>query len=145
MEEMTYAALYQGIWADRSLMAELARRQQNTLLEFMDEVEEFINLHEANGHNNKGCIAIRLLIEKFIRNGKLVRFLAEHRGQQGQNWDRQPRDYQPRKDRHQDRTPRNDMNRENEPREHDRIREEPRRERSRSRSQGTKNLETSMA
>lgn len=47
MEETTYAALYQGIWTDRSLMAKLARRQRNTLLEFMDKVEEFINQEET--------------------------------------------------------------------------------------------------
>lgn len=164
--EMVYVSLYQGIRVDGPLMAQLAHRQPETLLQFMDKVEEFINqeetlpaiigsrqiqvsdpenpekkkkkknpqgeqttetkprkkfkdynftplntsihevlmevrkdpdyirlpritgnppdknkdkycaFHEANGHNTKDCIALRVMIEKFIRNRKLVCFLS---------------------------------------------------------------------
>jgi chlorite dismutase len=42
-DQMVYASLYQVIRADGPLMVELARRQPDTLLEFMNKVEEFIN------------------------------------------------------------------------------------------------------
>jgi hypothetical protein len=167
-DEMVYVALYQGIRVDGPLMAQLAHRQPETLLEFMDKVEEFINqeetltailsygkiqvsdpenpkrkkkkkkknpqgeqttetkprkkfkdynftplnksihevlmevrkdpnyirlpritgnppnknkdkycaFHEVNGHNTEDCIALRVMIETFVGNGKLVRFLS---------------------------------------------------------------------
>jgi hypothetical protein len=40
---------------------------------------KYCEFHEANGHYTKGCIALRQLIEKFIKNGKLVQFLGEQR------------------------------------------------------------------
>jgi hypothetical protein len=39
--------------------------------------DKYCTFHEANGHLTEGCIALRLMIEKFIRNGKLVSFLAD--------------------------------------------------------------------
>jgi hypothetical protein len=33
---------------------------------------KYCEFHEANGHYIEGCIALRQLIEKFIKNGKLV-------------------------------------------------------------------------
>jgi hypothetical protein len=39
--------------------------------------------HESKGHSTKTCRSLRALIEKFIENGKLVRFLVTQRGQQG--------------------------------------------------------------
>jgi hypothetical protein len=42
-DEMVYASLYRVIQADGPLMAELARCQPETMLEFMNKVEEFIN------------------------------------------------------------------------------------------------------
>lgn len=52
----------------------------------------------------EGCIALRLLIEKLIKNGKLVLFWGEQRNQTGNDRDNkpqnrrghQPRDYNPR-------------------------------------------------
>jgi len=41
--ERVFAALYSGIWANRPLMVELARKQLTTLQEFMDKAEVFIN------------------------------------------------------------------------------------------------------
>ncbi|XP_062151942.1 uncharacterized protein LOC133860331 [Alnus glutinosa] len=39
--------------------------------------------HESKGHSTETCISLRALIENFIENGKLVRFLVTQRGQQG--------------------------------------------------------------
>ena len=36
--------------------------------------------HKDNGHHMKGCIPLRLLIEKFIKNCMLVHFLGDQRG-----------------------------------------------------------------
>jgi hypothetical protein len=45
--------------------------------------------HNANGHSTEGCITLRLLIEKFIGNKKLVQFLVGQRNQQDdRHWDR---------------------------------------------------------
>jgi hypothetical protein len=44
---MVYASLYQGIRTDGPLMAKLAQRQPETLLGFMDKVEEFINQEDT--------------------------------------------------------------------------------------------------
>jgi hypothetical protein len=33
--------------------------------------DKYCAFHEANGHLTEGCIALRLMIERFIRNGKL--------------------------------------------------------------------------
>jgi hypothetical protein len=41
--------------------------------------DKYCAYHDAVGHLTKGCIALRLLIEKFIDHGKLVHFLRENR------------------------------------------------------------------
>jgi hypothetical protein len=161
MNNMIFAALYQGLSPERPLMRKLARKQPSTLQGLMDKVEEFINqeethkamissrrtqeialekefkkaskeyqkpvkkfqdynftplnikvaeflieikkdlefhrplnisgnppphnkdkycdFHKAIGYHTKGCIALRLLIEKIIKKGKLIRFLGEQR------------------------------------------------------------------
>lgn len=45
--------------------------------------DKYFDFYEAASHHTEGCMALRLLIEKFIKNGKLVRFLGEHRNQSG--------------------------------------------------------------
>jgi hypothetical protein len=40
---------------------------------------KYCEFHEANGHYTEGCIALRQLIEKFIKNEKLARFLGKQR------------------------------------------------------------------
>jgi hypothetical protein len=45
-------------------------------------VDRYCVFHECKGHNTEGCISLRLLIKKFIKNGKLVRFLVTQRNQQ---------------------------------------------------------------
>jgi hypothetical protein len=47
--------------------------------------------HEVVGHTTEGCIALRMLIEKFNANGKLIRFIGKQRAQQAND---RPR-YQP--------------------------------------------------
>jgi hypothetical protein len=37
------------------------------------------DFHKQAGHYTEGCVTLRLLIEEFIKNGKLVRFLGEKR------------------------------------------------------------------
>jgi hypothetical protein len=69
------------------------------------------DFHEAVGHHTQGCIALKLLIEKFIKKWKLVRFLREHRNQPGNDWlqnhrDNQPRDHQLRDYQHREYQPR---------------------------------------
>ena len=70
--------------------------------------DKYCDFHKENGHNTEGCIALRLLVEKFIRNGKLVHLVGEHRDHpsssrnihQSQDYHAQghhPRDYQPRR------------------------------------------------
>jgi hypothetical protein len=61
--------------------------------------DKYCTFHKANGHGTEGCIALRVTIEKFIGNGKLVFFFTKHRTQPCQNRDRQPRDYPPRDNR----------------------------------------------
>jgi hypothetical protein len=40
-------------------------------------VNRYCAFHKTNGHNTKTFISLRVLIEKFIENGKLVRFLTD--------------------------------------------------------------------
>jgi len=117
--------------------------------------DKYFNFHGATGQHTKGCIALRLLIEKFIKNGKLVWFLGEQRNQLGndgynrclncqdyqprdcQPWDYQPREYQPRDLQSQDYQPRdpprhNDRRRDNASWENKERRDDQRRERSQS-------------
>jgi hypothetical protein len=39
--------------------------------------DKYCEYHAQVGHYIEGCIALRLLIEKFIKNGKLVPFMGE--------------------------------------------------------------------
>jgi hypothetical protein len=50
--------------------------------------DKYCAFHDCNGHTTEGCISLRPLIEKFIENGKLVRFLVIERNQQDREWDR---------------------------------------------------------
>jgi hypothetical protein len=54
---------------------------------------KYCDFHKQVGHHNEGCITLRLLIEEFIKNGKMVRFLGEQRNQLGNNRPRNHRDY----------------------------------------------------
>jgi hypothetical protein len=38
---------------------------------------KYCDFHKQAGHYTEGCISLRLLIEEFIKNGKLVWFLGE--------------------------------------------------------------------
>jgi hypothetical protein len=40
---------------------------------------KYREFYEANGHYTEDCIALRQLIEKFIKNEKLARFLGKQR------------------------------------------------------------------
>jgi len=57
---------------------------------------KYCDFHKQVGHYTKGCVTLKLLIEEFIKNDKLVRFLGEQRNQLGNNRPRNHRDYQPR-------------------------------------------------
>jgi len=56
---------------------------------------KYCDFHKQAGHYIKGCVTLRFLIEEFIKNGKLVRFLGEQRNQPGNNRPQNHRDYQP--------------------------------------------------
>jgi hypothetical protein len=63
--------------------------------------DRYCEFHEANGHYIEGYIALRLLIEKFIKNDKLEWFLGNQRdagtNREDRAWDmnpRNPRDHQ---------------------------------------------------
>jgi hypothetical protein len=96
-KEFIFAALYQGIRKDGPLMAKLARKLSYSLMEVKKDpsyeklrkilrkpptltANVYCTFHEVNGHNTETCISLRVLIEeKFIENGKLVRFLTDQR------------------------------------------------------------------
>jgi tRNA1(Val) A37 N6-methylase TrmN6 len=40
---------------------------------------KYCNFHKQAGHYTEGCVTLRLLIEEFIKNDKLVWFLVEQR------------------------------------------------------------------
>jgi hypothetical protein len=40
---------------------------------------KFCEYHEDHGHSTEDCISLRREIENFVRNGKLIRFLAQER------------------------------------------------------------------
>jgi hypothetical protein len=79
---------------------------------------KYCDFHEQARHYTKGCITLRLLIEKLIKNGMLVQFLREQRNQLGNDKDNRLqncRDYQPRDYYPQDRTQQDDRDRDNDP------------------------------
>jgi hypothetical protein len=45
---------------------------------------KFCAFHDSYGHLTEQCVSLRQLIEKFIENGKLIRFLIDERNQQRQ-------------------------------------------------------------
>lgn len=58
-----------------------AYRRPKTILsqpnsQFPDQYSAF---HDATGHRTEACISLRILIEHFIENSKLVRFLMDQR------------------------------------------------------------------
>jgi hypothetical protein len=67
---------------------------------------KYCDFHKQAGHYTEGCVTLRLLIEEFIKNGKLVRFLGEKQNQQGNNRPRNHQDYQPRDQQPRDYYPR---------------------------------------
>jgi hypothetical protein len=46
--------------------------------------DKYCAFHNCYGHLTEQCISLRQLIEKFIKNGKLVRFLVSERNHQDQ-------------------------------------------------------------
>jgi hypothetical protein len=60
---------------------------------------KYCAFHDSYGHLTEQCVSLRQLIEKFIENGKLVRFLVNERNQQ-------ERDQYPRLRREEDRNER---------------------------------------
>ncbi|XP_062166963.1 uncharacterized protein LOC133873251 [Alnus glutinosa] len=94
-DDFIYGAIFQGLKKDGPLMAELALKSPKDLHTFM-------------------CVSLRQLIEKFIENGKLVRFLVNERNHQ-------ERDHYPRPKREEDRNERRNYQ----------LRQEDRRGRSR--------------
>jgi len=57
---------------------------------------KYCDFHKQAGHYTEGCVTLRLLIEEFIKNGKMVWFLGEKRNQQGNNRPQNHQDYHPR-------------------------------------------------
>jgi len=64
---------------------------------------KFCAFHNARGHVSEECRNLRILIEKFIKNGKLLCFIADNQGQPRQN--QGPRDHQDREPKQRDRSP----------------------------------------
>jgi hypothetical protein len=87
---------------------------------------KFCAFHDSRGHVTEECRHLRILIEKFIKNGKLLRFIADNQGQLRHN--QRPQENRDLEPRHRKRSPLNHNENHRE-----RRREEPRRERSRSR------------
>lgn len=54
--------------------------------------DKYYEYHEAAGYTTEGCIALGMLIEKFIANEKLIQFVGEQRAQQAID---RPRDHRP--------------------------------------------------
>jgi hypothetical protein len=92
---------------------------------------KFCAFHYARGHVTEECRNLRILIEKFIKNGKLLHFIADNQGQPRQN--QESRGHQDQEPRRRDRSPQ--KHRED---RWERRREEPRRDRSRSKSRGAR-------
>jgi hypothetical protein len=97
---------------------------------------KFYAFHNARGHITEECTNLRILIEKFIKNGKLLRFIADNQGQPRQN--QESRRHQDQEPRHRDRSPQKHQENHRDKRREEPCREEPRRNRSRSNSRGTR-------
>jgi hypothetical protein len=46
-----------------------------------ENMHKFCTFHKTRGHLTEECRNLRILIEKFIKNGKLLRFIADNQGQ----------------------------------------------------------------
>lgn len=93
---------------------------------------KFCVFHDARGHVIEEYRNLRILIEKFIKNGKLLYFIAENQGQPRQN--QESRGHQDQEPRRRDRSPQKHREDRRERRREEPRREEPRRDRSRSKS-----------
>jgi hypothetical protein len=96
--------------------------------------DQYCAFHDTTGHRTEACISLRLLIERFIENGKLVCFLVDQRIQQNPEHGNRP---QKNYNRFQNRNnPQNDQGRDQERGREPERRPDPRfaRERSRSRA-----------
>ncbi|XP_062165055.1 uncharacterized protein LOC133871643 [Alnus glutinosa] len=58
--------------------------------------DQYCAFHDITGHRTEVCISLRILIERFIENGKLVRFFADQRSQANLPRDNRPREDQQR-------------------------------------------------
>ncbi|XP_062155166.1 uncharacterized protein LOC133863216 [Alnus glutinosa] len=75
--------------------------------------DQYCVFHDTTGHRTEACISLRLLIERFIENGKLVRFLSDQRIQQDPGHGNRPQENY--NQFHQNRNnPRNDRGRDQE-------------------------------
>jgi hypothetical protein len=97
---------------------------------------KFCAFHNARGHITEECTNLRILIEKFIKNKKLLRFIADNQGQPRQN--QESRRHQDQEPRHRDRSPQKHQENHRDRRREEPCREEPRRNRSRRNSKGTR-------
>ncbi|XP_062158748.1 uncharacterized protein LOC133866225 [Alnus glutinosa] len=61
-----------------------------------ENMHKLCTFHKARGHLTEECKNLRILIEKFIKNGKLLRFIADNQGQPRR--DQGPRQYQGERD-----------------------------------------------
>jgi hypothetical protein len=93
---------------------------------------KFCAFHNARGHITEECRNLRILIEKFIKNGKLLHFIEDNQGQPRQNQESQR--HQDQEPRHRDRFPQKHQENHRERRREEPRREGPRRNRSRSNS-----------
>ncbi|XP_062147680.1 uncharacterized protein LOC133856606 [Alnus glutinosa] len=91
--------------------------------------DQYCAFHDTTGHRTEACITLIILIEHFIENGKLVRFLANQRILPNPEHDNRPREDHNRFHLNQN-NPRNDRERAREPER----RPDPRDARERSRS-----------
>jgi hypothetical protein len=62
-------------------------------------VDKYCAFHDCYGHLTEQCISLRQLIEKFIKNGKLVRFLVGEKRHQDRAQAPRPREEEERRHR----------------------------------------------
>jgi hypothetical protein len=97
---------------------------------------KFCAFHNARGHITEECRNLRILIEKFIKIRKLLRFIADNQGQPRQN--QESRRHQDQEPRHRDRSPQKHQENHRDRRREEPCREEPRRNRRRSNNRSTR-------
>jgi hypothetical protein len=101
--------------------------------------DKYCAFHNCHGHLTEQCISLRQLIKKFIKNGKLVRFLVSEKNHQDRARALRPREKEERQHR-RDYASRREERQERAKEPTPRPREEERRERSRSRARENDNL-----